>query len=641
MRPGMRYSWMMLWGFYLLVAAGVMPLVAAAGPPTRPALAVNSSGTPLIAILCYHHLSNDPRGRLETVSPDFLRSQIRASKAAGWRFMALSELLSYKDRPEALPPRVMVLTFDDGYRSFIEHGLPILREEGIKATLSIITSFVDLPPADLPPLMSWDEIGELDRSGQVEIASHSHDLHRYVTCNPYRDTEPSVATRRYLLEQARYEDRGEYRDRIAADLRESQRLLTSRLGHDVSVLTWPYGDHNRVATSLAAEAGFTTALALGWREVRLEDLRGGCLPRIMVTRGMNFKGSQLGWLRAPRGAVRAARVDLDDLYDPDDGIFRRRVDQMVSRVRRAGASDVFLQGCTEYGAGGRPGRTYFMNHQTAVRADIWSMVASKLAHARVKVWIRAPSVDLPWAWGRHPEWRMARGNRVAGAGGRYRVSPDLPEVRRAAIDFYTDLAVYLPIEGVLFDEDASILPDESLRRSPTAGPAAKADATRGLLQDLEAAVRAWRPDCEFGRVIPAPIVDRTGAPAGFSQDYELSLRDHDLTVLRAPARSVLRWTVPGPRVGELARFAVKRWSPPPGRGPEPAPVMIELQACDASRRRWAAGKELRAMAREARAAGVVHLGVACVTADLGDIPERLLEGRASNDQAAAIPGHKR
>src|SRR5207244_34379 len=101
----------------------------------------------------------------------------------------------------------------------------------------------------------------------------------------------------------------------------------------------------------------------------------------------------------------------------------------------------------------------------------------------------------------------------------YRVSPNLPEVRRAAIDFYTDMAVYLPIEGILFDDDAYLLRGESLNGSMNSNPSAKAAAIETLLDDCRNAVRVWRPGCRFARNIYAPVVERNGLHPGFSQDF--------------------------------------------------------------------------------------------------------------------------
>ncbi|HEU5361522.1 MAG TPA: poly-beta-1,6-N-acetyl-D-glucosamine N-deacetylase PgaB, partial [Candidatus Deferrimicrobiaceae bacterium] len=417
----------------------------------------------MIAVLCYHDISDAPGAPSITITPALLRAQIRGLKEGGWAFLSLSELLAHRERPGDLPPRVAVLTFDDGYRSFSDQVIPILREERVKATLSIVTSFIDNSPKDLPPLMTWKQVLEADKSGFVEIASHSHGLHRYETSNPYRDTGPSVITRRYLLKEARYEDRAEYRARVREDLRTSRRILRQKLGHEVSVLAWPYGGHNAMARGIAAGEGFTATLGLDGVPARTEDLAAGYIPRIMVYRGSRIEGKETGWLYPPRIPVRAAQADLDEVYDPDPEVFRRKVDHLLEKVREIGATHVFLQACPDPDGSGFFREAWFQNHQVPVRADIWSMVANKFLHKGIQVWIRAPSMNLAWEWERHPDWRIPfqkkKGGKLA-TPWYQRLSPDLPEARNAAIDFFTDLAVYLPIDGVLFDDDAYMLEGE-------------------------------------------------------------------------------------------------------------------------------------------------------------------------------------
>jgi len=626
-------------------------------PGSTPAAAPRPAGAgraaPLIAILCYHDLSRDPRAPLQSVSPEFLRAQIRACKAEGWTFLSLAELLARRNQPERLPPRVLVLTFDDGYRSFALEALPVLRAEHVKATLAIITSFVDQPPADLPPLLSWPEIRGLAAGGEAEIASHSHALHRYEISNPYHDTAPSVATRRFLPAENRYENREEYRSRIGDDLIESQRVLMQHLGRPADVLVWPYGCHNEMARGLAARAGFSATLAFRWRPVSAEDLRSGCLPRIMVTSNMRFDGRDLSWLHPPDAAIRAAQVDLDALWDPDEARFRARLDQTILRVRSLGATHVFLQVCSDPRREGRLLEAYAMNHQLPVRADVWSMAAAKFAAARLSVWVRAPVMNLTWAWDRHPEWRLRPAARGPAPRWGTRLSPDLPEVRRASADFLTDLAVYLPIDGVLFDDDAMMLPGERLAGSEADDPAAKAAAIRGLLESCKAAVRAWRPDCRFARTLDAPVVEVAGVHPGLAQDYDEGLRDDDLTVvtvypwMQNEGRDPARW------VGKIARRAVERWtlSRPASTAPVAgaaeaspgiassahAPVLLMLQAYDWKARRWIPASTQQAMAREAFRAGIAHLGTCPVFAAGGALPAGLLEGVPSDGREGGGP----
>lgn len=602
-------------------APGLRSLAAARTAP--------APGTPLVAILCYHDVSDAPGTPASTVSPAALRDHIRALRKNGWTILPLSELLARRDRPAALPPRVAVLTFDDGYRSFLDNVLPLLRAEGIKATLAVADTLIDNPPAELPPLMSWDEIREADRSGFVEIASHSHALHRYEVNNPYRDTGPSVSTRRYLGTEGRYEDRDEYRSRIRNDLREARRRLRKELGHDVSVLAWPYGEQNATARAIAAAEGFATTLGLDGTDVRTGDLTQGYLPRIMVFRGTGVGGESPAWLYARRRPVRAAQVDLDAVYDPDPVVFRARVDRMVAHVRAIGATDAFLQACPDPGGDGFFRDAWFMNHQAPVKADIWSMVAAKLSHAGVAVWIRAPSMNLPWEWERHAEWRITvQGKRRGKKESAWyrRLSPDLPGPRRAAIDFFTDIAVYLPIRGILFDDDAYMLADERLRGSGASAPGAKSDAIRGLIEEIKAAVLAWRPGCLFARNIYAPALERDGVHPGLSQDFGEFLRDYDLTVVMAYAHMEGHGDDPGAWTASLARRVAAKWVPPPGQEEWHPPVMLKFQAYDWSGESWVPGGELAAMVRAAREAMVVDLGVYPVIPGKDEIPDGLLGG---------------
>jgi poly-beta-1,6-N-acetyl-D-glucosamine N-deacetylase len=499
----------------------------------------------------------------------------------------------------------------------------------VKATLAVISEFIEHPPGDLPPMLTWDEIRRVEETGLVEVASHTHDLHRYVTCNPYRDTWPAVTARRYILSEARYENRDEYRARIVSDLRTSQAVLTRQLGHTVPVLVWPYGEHNRLAREVAKQAGFNVTLALGWREVRPADFAAGCLPRIQVGRTMDFTPRDPVWIHPPPTPWRAARIDLDRIFDSDPKTFLARVDSTIARARAIGATRAILQGCPDPEGDGMIRQSYFMNHQIPVKADVWSMVAAKLTQARIRVWIRAPSLNLPWAWVRHPEWRIPFQPRgfTEPTPRYFRVSPDLPDARRAAMDFYSDIAVYLPIQGVVFDDDVYLAGAECLNGTPNSDPVAKAAALRGYLDEIETAVRAWRPDCVFARTVPPQVVERAGVHPEYALDLDECLRDQDVVVVPVDGASH--------GVGSLASRAVSRWrkSNPTALGAPP--VLFMLDVYDEATDTWTPSAELVDQARRLKQAGIVHFGVKPVTADSAALPDRLLDGPSPPPPGAA------
>jgi len=596
---------------------------------SRERAAPPGTGTPLVAILCYHDLSDDPARKNYTIPPEQFRRQLRQFREAGWTFLSLNELLARKGRFDELPPRVIVVTFDDAYRSFFEKALPILREEGVKATVSVISSFIDAPPADLPPLMTWEQIREAGESGFVEIASHSHGLHQYEASNPFNDTSPAVTTRRYLPPDRRYEDRDEYRWRIRADLRKAKSSLASMLGRDVGVLAWPYGEYNAMARELARQEGFSVTLGLEGTDVRPGDFARGHLPRVMVTGDMNPGGRNLAWLYPRRHPVRAAQADLDAVYDPDPAIFRGRVDRLVRKIRAAGANTVFLQGLADPAGDGNYREAYFMSHQLPVRADIWSMVAHKFHHAGIRVWLRAPVMNLSWEWERHPEWRIPFRPKRGEAPIKlwhFRVSPDPPGARQAAVDFFTDIAVYLPVEGILFDDDAYLAEGERLRRNRPSTPGAKSEAIRKLVEEAKAAVLAWRPNASFGRNLYAPVAERDGVHPKFSQDLSQFLSDYDLTVVMAYARmeghekDAATWTR---KLAERVEGKARAYA---GREGGLPPAMLKFQTFDWRTEEWVPAAETAAEIRAAAEAKVPHIGVYPVLPDEGELPDGILGG---------------
>lgn len=600
----------------------------AAQAPGSPATTGQAGREPVIAILAYHHISDDPTARLQTVPASFLREQIRAAKANGFTFMKLSELLARRDQPGSLPPNVMVLTFDDGYKSFVEQALPVLRSEGVPATLAPITSFVGTSREDLPPLLDWKELKNLESRGDIELASHTHALHQYETSNPHGDTAPSVGTRRWMGNLGRYEHRDEYRARLAADFAESQQLFQQKLSHAVNVLVWPYGFHNEMARSQAAVAGFTTTLTLDSRPVTAADLQGGCLPRILVTRDRDFTDAGLGWLRVNDPAMQAIQVDVDALWDPDETIFRGHIENAAMRARAMGATHVILPAFSNPHRDGYLLRSFAMNHQLPVIDDVWSMAAARFAAAGLKVWVQVPTMNLTWAWDRHPNWRVGGGGWFAPrTAWSTRLSPDVPEVHQAAVDLITDLAVYLPIDGVLFEDDAQMSGAERLAHGGSRDAALKARAIRGLIDECKREVRAWRPLCKFGRTVSPRVLERTGV----SPDHSVSLEDcytnDELVVvpIKMPNALVAGTGLPESATERLARRAVARWR---ALGhTDAAPVMFLVPARDARSKRDLPADRQHALAAAARRGGLVHLGSGEVAAT-GELAVGLLERRA-------------
>jgi peptidoglycan/xylan/chitin deacetylase (PgdA/CDA1 family) len=155
--------------------------------------ALPSRGNDHLGILLYHRVAAVPEG-LErptmNVPPGRFAAQLEHLLEAGYRFTTVGEVLESARAGMPLPPRQAVLTFDDGFMNLHHNVLPVLARLGVPATVFVTTAFLDsaepfpfddwgrrhrdqAPPLSWQPL-SWAQCRELERSGLVEVGSHTH-----------------------------------------------------------------------------------------------------------------------------------------------------------------------------------------------------------------------------------------------------------------------------------------------------------------------------------------------------------------------------------------------------------------------------------------------------------------------------------
>jgi peptidoglycan/xylan/chitin deacetylase (PgdA/CDA1 family) len=132
-------------------------------------------------VLTYHRVdwanaSPQLDSRMISASPDEFRRQADYF-AESRSVVGIEETIAAAQGGYSLPPRSMLLTFDDAYRDFAEHAWPILKERGLPVTLFVPTAYTDQPQRSF----WWDRIHgallknpsdriEVDGLGAVPIA---------------------------------------------------------------------------------------------------------------------------------------------------------------------------------------------------------------------------------------------------------------------------------------------------------------------------------------------------------------------------------------------------------------------------------------------------------------------------------------
>ncbi|HZQ70132.1 MAG TPA: polysaccharide deacetylase family protein [Terriglobales bacterium] len=99
------------------------------------------------AVLMYHSVLDDPDQQWLVLggighSTRVFRQQMEAV-AGRYHCISLDDLLSYLRGAKELPPRAVVVTFDDGYADNLEVAVPILNELGVPATFYITVDCIE------------------------------------------------------------------------------------------------------------------------------------------------------------------------------------------------------------------------------------------------------------------------------------------------------------------------------------------------------------------------------------------------------------------------------------------------------------------------------------------------------------------
>jgi peptidoglycan/xylan/chitin deacetylase (PgdA/CDA1 family) len=71
-------------------------------------------------------------------------------------------------KPKPVPPKTVVLTFDDAVKTHLTVVAPLLKQLGFRATFFVTQKWMD----DQTYFLTWDEVGKLHRLG-FEIGNHS------------------------------------------------------------------------------------------------------------------------------------------------------------------------------------------------------------------------------------------------------------------------------------------------------------------------------------------------------------------------------------------------------------------------------------------------------------------------------------
>jgi len=191
-----------------------------------------------VPVLMYHRVSDIPGDRI-SMPPEKFTAQMRYLRDHGFHAVSLAELHRHLSYGAPLPPRPVVLTFDDSYEDNLTTALPIMQEYGMKGTVFVISDWIGRMnewESGQPRcrLLSWEQLAEWRLAG-MEIASHT-------MTHPHLD---------------RLTD-----EEITRELAGSKRAIEEHLGIPVHFLCYPYGDLSPRIKRLTRDCGYLGGVAI-------------------------------------------------------------------------------------------------------------------------------------------------------------------------------------------------------------------------------------------------------------------------------------------------------------------------------------------------------------------------------------------
>jgi peptidoglycan/xylan/chitin deacetylase (PgdA/CDA1 family) len=187
-----------------------------------------------VPILCYHHIKDwsaktSARAKDYIVPVDTFREQLKMLADSGYQTILPDQLYNYLATNSPLPPKPVMLTFDDTDLEQFTVALPEMKKYGFKGVFFIMTVSLNRPN-----YMTREQVKALADEGH-EIGSHTWD-HRNVKQYGEKDWETQID--------------------------KPTKQLSAITGKPVKYFAYPFGLWNPQAIPELRKRGFTAAFQL-------------------------------------------------------------------------------------------------------------------------------------------------------------------------------------------------------------------------------------------------------------------------------------------------------------------------------------------------------------------------------------------
>lgn len=192
-----------------------------------------------VPVMMYHDIRPDKQVFFD-VTPDEFEAHLQLMQQKGVTPISMDQLVSHLRTGAPLPPKPIVLTFDDGYVGHYTYVYPLLKKYNYPALFAVYTAKIDQRLGR--PAMTWEQIKEMSTDPLITISSHS------VSHKVMAEMPP---------------------EQLQAETVLSKQRLESILSVPIRYFTYPEGKFDQAAIAAVETAGYSAALTMNDLDERL------------------------------------------------------------------------------------------------------------------------------------------------------------------------------------------------------------------------------------------------------------------------------------------------------------------------------------------------------------------------------------
>ena len=509
-------------------------------------------------VLAYHSVvdesaaENQKQYFPQTISAQMLIKHFNWLKENGYNVISWQQVIDAENGKGTLPDNAVLLSFDDGYETMYNVVFPLLKAYNYPAVFAPVTGWLDTPAnqkiayadkmLDRSVFATWAQVKEMEQSGLVEVASHTHNLHNGINANPSGGQLPAVIAPEY--KNGKYETEDAYKNRLRSDFALTVQTLVNHIGKKPRVMVWPYGQFNDVAVQIARQAGMPHYFSLGEKIVnKVGDKHIGRL-LLNAETDLNTVKNYLDGIDESKQIQRVLHVDLDYVYDADKAQQAKNLDKLIDRIYRYGVTTVYLQAFSDPDGDGVADALYFPNKYLPVRDDIFGRIAWQLqtrAGVQVYAWMPVLAFDLRKGV-KEAEYVIDSRTGKPSTKAYLRLSPYNKQNVEIIKSIYNDLSFYAKFNGILFHDDAFLTDFEGAEGDHAEGmvsPQAK-QKTQDLIQLTHQLTDALKPyflrgsySLKTARNLYASVITNPNAEEWLAQNLKTLTDNYDTTAIMA------------------------------------------------------------------------------------------------------------